>query len=265
MKRTLLGVAALTAAALVSAIACAQDTAQQAVSALCADNGAGLMKIVAWVGGTMGVAGLLSNFKNKLSPPIAALLQLASGQAIHALELWARRSAPVILLAAVLGLAACGTTTTTTNGVTTVTVSNGWTADAAGNVEYAEGTAIALQLGRLEAELPDQKAAIQAAGQALLKGVTAQVTDMQQGSSAIVQTKDAAISAIVSVAPNLSGIVSAVEAKLGAINPLSDLVAFLANEAIYVGPAVLKANAGTTTPADVATSLAAFQAAVAKL
>lgn len=105
MKR-LAFAAALVVACLVSFAVFAQTTAQTAVATVCADNGALLLKIVAAVASVMASAGLLSNFKNKLPPKAAAVLQFLAGQAVHGLELWAKSSA-VLLLALSLGLAAC--------------------------------------------------------------------------------------------------------------------------------------------------------------
>lgn len=242
------------------------NTTQQVVGALCAGGGAGWLKIAAYVGGVMGAAGLLSNFKNKLPPKVAAVLQLLSGQAIHALELWAK-SAPVLLAAALFAgvLAACTPTTATTGGTTTVTVANGWTAASAGNVEFAAAIPIVLELQKLETEVPADTVTIRAAGQAFLAGLQVQVADMTSGQSALVQAKDAALQAVLSQLPNLSSIISDAQLKSGQLSALADALSLLNNNLVYVSPAVLKAVAGTTTPADEATSLATLQAAVAKL
>lgn len=143
-----------------------------------------------------------------------------------------------------------------------------WTAQDAASVEYAAATAVELQLVYLEGRMPAQKVAIAAAGQGLAAALNAQVNDLLQGSSVAVQSKDAAINAVIAVMPNMSGIIQAAMTSPTPPAPaqlLSDLVVFLTNETSFVGPAVVKANAGTTTAADVAAAQAAFAKAVAAL
>lgn len=50
------------------------DTTNTIVQAACADNGALLTNVIAWVGGTVGVASVLANFRNRLPAPVVSLL-----------------------------------------------------------------------------------------------------------------------------------------------------------------------------------------------
>jgi hypothetical protein len=156
-----------------------------------------------------------------------------------------------------IGLAACAVS----NGK----VANGWSADAAANVEYSAALSLEKQLALLEIQMPSAQADIAAAGEALSASVITQVTDMQQGSSPAVQGKDAAIFTVLSLLPNIGAIIASAPGGDAAPAALSLGLGAIANDALYVGPAILKASAGTTSADDVAISKAAMQTAAGAL
>jgi hypothetical protein len=191
----------------------------------------------------------------------AGLGKMIAGSGFHLHPEFPVHRSRLFSLAAVaalsIGLCACAVT----NG----TVSNGWTAEAAANVEYSAATSLEKQLGLLEVQLPGARADIAAAGDALAASVITQVTDMRQGASPAAQGKDAAISTVLSLLPNIGGIIASAPGTDAAPNAIALGIGAIANDALYVGPAVLKANAGTTTADDVAIAKATMQTAAGAL
>lgn len=84
----------------------AQEPVQDVVAAVCADNGSLIVQAIAWIGGTVGAASLLANFRNKLPPPLVAVLDTLALNFVKALVA-SRKAAVVFLLVAAAGLAAC--------------------------------------------------------------------------------------------------------------------------------------------------------------
>lgn len=157
------------------------------------------------------------------------------------------------------GLSACATSPAGT-------VANGWTATAAADVEVNVALGAVTYLKTFEDQVPGAKAAVQAAGHAIATAVTTQANGMVAGSSPLVQTEQAAIIAVIGVAPQLNTLLTTKQTGSGStITVAGDLAGALIDEVTYVLPAVFNANAGATTAAQLQADEAALQAAAAAL
>lgn len=157
-----------------------------------------------------------------------------------------------------LALAACSVT----NGL----VGNGWTGTAAADVEVNVALGAVSYLKGFEAQVPNAAPAVKAAGAALAAGVLAAANAMTSGASPAVQGKQAAINAVLAVAPSLGTLITSKQTGSGgAITVAVDLGTLLLDEVNYVGPSYAAANAGTITATQLSADEAALQSAAGAL
>lgn len=58
---------------------------QSAVSAVCANNGALILHAIAWVFGTVGVASIVANFRNRMPAPVVKVIDVLAFNFVKAI------------------------------------------------------------------------------------------------------------------------------------------------------------------------------------
>jgi hypothetical protein len=122
-----------------------------------------------------------------------------------------------------------------------------------------------VQLKALEAQMPAQVPLIQAAGKALASGVIGQSSAWASGSSPAQSAEQGVLSAVAGNLPDLSALISAAQANPGSVSWVTNVEGLLEQDAIYVGPAALKAVGGTVAPADLTSAQQTLSTAAAAL
>lgn len=141
-----------------------------------------------------------------------------------------------------------------------------WTPVASADVEVNVALGAVAYLKSFEAQVPGAQASIKAAGLAIAGAVVAQANGMVAGINPLVQSEQAAISAVTAVAPQLTALLTTKQTGSGsAVTVAVDLAAVLVDEINYVLPALAAANAGTVTITQLEADEAALTAAAAAL
>jgi hypothetical protein len=134
------------------------------------------------------------------------------------------------------------------------TMTNGWSAVAAADVTVNVAIGVENFLKGFETQMPGEVAIIKTIGLALASAVNSQASAMVSGASPATQSEFAALSIVMSCAPNLTTLLSSKPStKNSSVTALSDLTSVVIDEGTAVAPAILAANAGTTTAAQLAT------------